>query len=351
MGAHRVFLLMLLTATLILLEGCKKDEKIDPVTHTLDLLVQPEGMGEITGAGVYEVGKTVEIKAQAQEFWEFINWTDEDFVEVSTQSIYSFVMPDNDVTLIANFSIKTHVVSGSFTDNRDGNTYKTVTIGEQEWMAENLKYLPKINTNGEFSAAGNNSEPAYGVSGYNGNDVEEAKAQEHYKNYGVLYNWWAAILASDEKGQQKNLNQGVCPDGWHLPGNEDWDKLSDYVVAQGYPNEPDNPYGMGNALKSCRQEESGLQGACATSEHPRWEADPDHFGIDVYGFAALPGGIRSFSGSYHSLGFSGGWWSADDSEFIGFTSFFSIGKVNSNAGLAFEGKHNGLSVRCVRDAQ
>jgi uncharacterized protein (TIGR02145 family) len=351
MKAHRVLLLTFLSASLILLEGCKKEEEIDPVTHTINLSVLPEGLGEITGAGVYEVGELVEIRAQAPDVWEFMNWTDEDFVEVSTQSVYTFEMPDNDVTLIASFAIKIHIVPGSFTDNRDGNTYKTVLIGEHEWMAENLRYLPEINTNEEFSDAVNNSEPAYGVYGYNGSVVEEAMAHEHYNNYGVLYNWWAGILASDEKGPQTDLNQGVCPAGWYMPGNEDWEKLLDYVEAQGYPNESDNPYGAGNALKSCRQAESWLGGDCATPEHPRWEADPDHFGMDVFGFAALPGGLRHFSGNYHTLGFTGKWWSADDSDVIGFTSFFSSSWMHGNAGLAYEDKGVGLSVRCVRDAQ
>lgn len=351
MNSHRVFLLMLLTAALILLEGCKKDEEIDPVPHTLSLLVLPEGLGEITGAGVYEAGETVEITAQAHEVWEFINWTDEDFVEVSKQSVFTFEMPDKDATLIANFSIKTHFVSGSFTDNRDGNTYKTVFMGEQEWLAENLRYLPKISTKEEFHAAANNSEPAYGVHGYDGSDLEEATAHEHYNNLGVLYNWWAATLNPDKKEQHTDNQQGVCPAGWHLPGDAEWNKLIDYVVIQGYPNELDNPYGAGNALKSCRQEESWLGGNCATSEHPRWQADSVHFGMDVFGFAAFPGGIRSTSGNYHNLGYTGEWWSADDSGLVHLTSFFGSSYNFGSWFQAFESRSFGLSVRCVRDAQ
>lgn len=351
MNTHRVFLLMLLSATLILLEGCKKDEEIDPVSHTLSLMVLPDGLGEITGAGVYEVGEPVEITAQAHKVWEFINWTDEEFVELSKQSFFTFEMPDKDATLIANFSINTHIVSGSFTDSRDGNTYKTVIIGEQEWMAENLRYLPKISTNEEFHAAANNSVPAYGVNGYDGSDVEEAMAHEHYNKLGVLYNWWAAIRASDEKGQQTDPQQGICPAGRQVPGDAEWNKLIDYVENQGYSNELDNQYGAGNALKSCRQEESWLGGDCATSEHPRWQADSVHFGMDVYGFAALPGGIRSTSGSYHDLGYNGVYWSADDSGLIHLTSVFGSSYKFGSWFQAFESSSSGLSVRCVRDAQ
>lgn len=351
MGTYRVFLLMLLPATIILLEGCKKEEKIDPVTHTLNLLVIPEGLGEITGAGVYEVGETVEITAHANEVWDFINWTDEDFIDVSTQSVYSFEMPDNDITLIANFAIKTHITPGFFTDNRDGNTYKTVIIGEQEWMAENLRYLPKINTNEEFSNAANNSEPAYGISGYNGSNVEEAMAHEHYDNYGVLYNWWAAILQADKKDNQTEPLQGVCPAGWQLPGDAEWTKLIDYVEAQGYPNELDNRYGAGNALKSCLQLESWLGGDCSSSDHPRWQANSTHFGMDVFGFAALPGGIRSTSGGYPNLGYSGVYWSANDSGLIHLTSVYVSTYNFGSWSQALEYKSFGLSVRCVRDAQ
>jgi len=90
------------------------------------------------------------------------------------------------------------------TDSRDGNVYRTVTIGSQTWMAENLRYLPFVHTNAEFATAADNASPAYGVYGYNGTDVQEATAISGYQLYGVLYNWYA-------------LQENICPAGWHIP--------------------------------------------------------------------------------------------------------------------------------------
>jgi len=118
------------------------------------------------------------------------------------------------------------IVFGSFTDSRDGNEYKTVTIGSQVWMAENLAYLPEVHNSTSDSG------PHYYVYGYDGTEVTEAKAYEHtpgdndeyspggapikvYETYGVLYNWPAAITA--------------CPEGWHLPSDAEWKQLEMYL--------------------------------------------------------------------------------------------------------------------------
>ncbi|MCF8358778.1 MAG: hypothetical protein K9H26_08480 [Prolixibacteraceae bacterium] len=92
---------------------------------------------------------------------------------------------------------------GGIFDERDGNYYNTVKIGEQIWMAENLAYLPQINRPSEQSY----TIPLYYVYEYEGTEVNEAKAIENYQIYGVLYNWQAAISA--------------CPSGWHLPSDDE----------------------------------------------------------------------------------------------------------------------------------
>lgn len=99
----------------------------------------------------------------------------------------------------------------TFTDPRDGNVYKTVTIGSQVWMAENLAYLPSVVGPGTGSLAN----PYYYVYDYNGTSVTEAKATTNFQTYGVLYNWYAALEA--------------CPTGWHLPYDSEWKQLSDYL--------------------------------------------------------------------------------------------------------------------------
>ena len=217
-----------------------------------------------------------------------------------------------------------------FTDSRDDQSYNTVLIGDQCWMAENLKYLPSVVGPG----TGSETIPYYYVYGYNGTNVNDAKATTYYNAYGVLYNWPAAVNA--------------CPPGWHLPSDAEWTQLVDYLDSQGFPNDWENPNSAGNALKSCRQVNSPLGEDCATSEHPRWNSDNTHYGFDEFGFSALPGGYRSYNGNFFNVGGDGVWWSSneDSSTYAWFRyMFYSYGTVYRFSNF----KSNGYSVRCLRD--
>jgi len=217
-----------------------------------------------------------------------------------------------------------------FTDSRDGNVYNTFQIGDQCWMAENLKYLPAVVGPG----TGSNTAPYYYVYGYNGTDVNAAKATANYQNYGVLYNWSASLTA--------------CPTGWHLPSDAEWTQLVDYVVAQGFPNS-NVINGAGNALKSCRQVNSPLGGECNTTEHPRWNSHSTHHGFDEFGFSALPGGYRSTNGNFTAIGNYGYWWSSTEysSTLAWYRGmYYSYGLVGRNY---YFNKTYGFSARCLRD--
>ncbi len=99
---------------------------------------------------------------------------------------------------------------GTFTDLRDGHTYKWVKIGNQIWMAENLAYLPYVS-----SSLGNPS--GYYVNGYQdyGSSTVEAKQTSNFKKYGVLYGHESA--------------QKACPKGWHLSTDEEWKTLEIFL--------------------------------------------------------------------------------------------------------------------------
>jgi len=104
----------------------------------------------------------------------------------------------------------------------DGNVYRTVQIGNQVWMAENLKTTKypdgtSISYPGADNTAWqNNTTGAYAW--YN-NDISWKDS------YGALYNWHAV-----------NSDKGLCPPGWHVPSDAEWTQLVDYVVSQGYPD-------------------------------------------------------------------------------------------------------------------
>jgi uncharacterized protein (TIGR02145 family) len=244
----------------------------------------------------------------------------------------------------------------TFTDARDGNVYRTVMIGAQCWMAENLKFLPSVSpiASRSFVRLGrrvehvSRTEPYHYVYGFRGTRVHAAKATAAYRQYGVLYNWPAALAA--------------CPPGWHLPSDEEWTELVEYLMKErGLFNDWVHANGVGNALKSCRQIDSPLGGEFDTAEHPRWESirtpPPNrrtvsvgvqpHHGVDAVGFSALPGGRLAY-GQFTELGFHGFWWSStvcySTRAFYRFMrhEFGDVTRGNFD-------KAAGFSVRCVRD--
>jgi uncharacterized protein (TIGR02145 family) len=148
------------------------------------------------------------------------------------------------------------VTKGTFTDSRDGKSYKTVKIGTKTWMAENLNYdIPDVNT-----------------------DVCYDNDPANCTKYGRLYDWETALTA--------------CPVGWNLPGDAEWTALTDYVGGSET---------AGTKLKS-------KTGWNSYSGVPT--------GTDNYGFSALPGGGRvggvTSGGFFNVDGGNGYWWSATD---------------------------------------
>lgn len=244
--------------------------------------------------------------------------------------IYSRALSEAEIDEL--YNIQQSFVCGSpFTDSRDGKTYNTVLIGDQCWMKENLAYLPAVSPPNQ----GSESNPYYYVYNYQGTDINEAKATENYRNYGVLYNWLASLAA--------------CPSGWHLPSYTEWTDLTDFLIAQGFPNTND-PVGAGNALKSCRQIESPIGAECSTLNHPRWESDATHYGFDEFGFSALPNGIYDPSGVFSHIGSRGYFWTSTEDSPSG-VKIQAIFNWDSEISRGNIGKSAGMSLRCVKNIQ
>jgi uncharacterized protein (TIGR02145 family) len=206
-------------------------------------------------------------------------------------------------------------ITGTYQDLRDGNVYKTVVIGEQVWMAENLRFLPEVVGPG----TGSKTARHYYVYGYNGTDVTEAKATANYLTYGVLYNWHAAMAGFDSS---MDGVQGICPAGWHLPGDLEWNELSEYLG--------------GKSLAGGKLKETGTS---------HWKT-PNEGATNKSGFTALPGGGRSSNGAFGLNGSNGYWWSSFGSEYAWQWSLSYNVKTLVSHG---EFKETGLSVRCVKD--
>lgn len=178
---------------------------------------------------------------------------------------------------VTSFTTKKNVIYGSFTDSRDGYVYKTVKIGNQVWMAENLRYLPSVVGPETVS----DETPYYYVYDYNGTNVSEAKATANYKTYGVLYNWHAAVEA--------------CPPGWHLPTTTEWYELIEYLGGE------------------------DVAVACKKMKYTDFWADIDGEsgnGTNESGFSALPGGDCWYE--FSSIGEYGLWWTSTVTGFDGY---------------------------------
>lgn len=208
----------------------------------------------------------------------------------------------------------------TFTDTRDGNKYKIIEIGNQVWMAENLKYLPFVWDPSHHSE----TDPYYYVYDYFGYDVNAAKATANYNTYGVLYNWSAAMAGETSSSANPSGVQGICPDGWHLPSNTEWEQLATYLG--------------GESVAGGKLKETGTL---------HW-ASPNEGATNETGFTALPAGYKDAYDDFYMIGWLGAWWSTTEFETDHVWRYHTYYLTNSlETTITF--KHLGLPVRCVRD--
>ena len=207
----------------------------------------------------------------------------------------------------------------------DGNSYHTVTIGTQTWMTENLR-TTKYNDGSAITLVTDSvswaklATPAY--CWYNNDEIANKNA------YGALYNWYAV-----------ETNK-LCPAGWHVPTNEEWTVLEDYLTSGGYGYE-----GSGNDIAKSIAAASGWLASDTAGNVGNDQATNNRSG-----FSASQGGYRFSYGTFLYMGSYGKWWSSTESSnnsaFIRFI-YSESGIVNSYANQ----KRNGFSVRCLQDSE
>ena len=210
--------------------------------------------------------------------------------------------------------------SGTFTDNRDGKVYKWVQILDQIWMAENLAYLPSVNTPTDGSV----TEPRYYVYGFIGTNISAAKESDNYLKYGVLYNWKAATAGSNGSSSNPSGVRGICPDGWHLPSDDEWKQ---FEMALGMDKEDADASGQ-----------RLIQGQLMAKTEG---------GTNSSKFSALYGGYRHESATHlRELGKGCYFWSTTDqpSGTVWYRKFGGLGSYR-----ALSPKSHGYSIRCVKD--
>jgi uncharacterized protein (TIGR02145 family) len=201
----------------------------------------------------------------------------------------------------------------------DGNRYNTVKIGNQVWMSENLR-TTRYNDGTAIPLAtryrdwADLSGPAY--CWYNNDST-------HKEVYGALYNWHAVQTGK------------LCPEGWHVATDEEWNDLQSYLLEEG------NEEHAGNALKE------------AGTAHWR---NPNADASNSSGFNALPGGYRDYLGPFNMLRADGYWWTSTESNWYNPTD--SVPKIAFYRNLHYKDpdlqrsatyKSFGFCVRCLMD--
>jgi uncharacterized protein (TIGR02145 family) len=193
-----------------------------------------------------------------------------------------------------------NITYGSVTDSRDGKSYRTVRIGNQTWMAENLNF------NAENSRC------------YDDDPANCAK-------YGRLYDWSTVMgfssgcNSSSCASQVQSRHRGICPVGWHVPSDAEWETLVNFAGGSST---------AGTKLKS------------ATG----WYINT---GTDDFGFSALPGGY-GFGSDFDNAGNYGIWWSATEIV-ASFAWARDMHYIDSGVGRNYYSKTNLFAARCLED--
>jgi uncharacterized protein (TIGR02145 family) len=285
--------------------------------YTLTTNVSPAGTGAVTrepnqasytaGAGVV-VTLTATADGSRGDF--FTHWTGTGISEDTANPIQ--------ITMNNHRNITAHFVSraGSFTDSRDGQVYRTITIGGQTWMAENLNFGGPSSAPNSIGMCGSSDETLVSSGGL-------------CDTYGRLYDW-ATVMglpsscnSSSCADQIQSRHRGICPTGWHVPSDDEWERLIDFVG------------GWDVAGTKLRSTTGWFDGSGYVP------------GTDDFGFSALPGGY-GWSDYFGNAGYFGYWWIATEDgaglEWDRYRFHFYSYAYRFNSDLTYL-----FSVRCLRD--
>jgi uncharacterized protein (TIGR02145 family) len=206
------------------------------------------------------------------------------------------------------FEVSNDTTTGTVTDI-DGNVYQTIKIGDQWWMAENLKVthyrngdaIPNVTDNSEWAGLSTGAYCAYNKD--NGN----------ISTYGLLYNWYSV-----------DASRNIAPAGWHVPTDIEWQTLVDYLG--------------GSSVAGGKLKETGTS---------HWNS-PNTGATNESGFTALPGGYRNYSGAFHSMFNYASFWAStgngSDNAWHRHLSYY-----HSDVSRSSYNKPYGFSIRLVRD--
>jgi uncharacterized protein (TIGR02145 family) len=201
----------------------------------------------------------------------------------------------------------------------DGNTYTTVKIGNQVWMAENLKVAHYRNGD----AIPNVTEDTIWYSYTSGATCNYDNNEINVSTYGRLYNWYAV-----------NDNRGLAPEGWHIPTDEEWKELELFM---GMSQSDVDTSGWRGTDEGGKLKEMGTS---------HWIANIG--ATNEVGFSALPGGYRIYWGAFMTQYFAATFWTSTEDHT--YHSWFRyLGNSSTKISRDYISNFHGCSIRCIKD--
>jgi uncharacterized protein (TIGR02145 family) len=316
--------ILMVTFIMILLACNKKDvvpalmtndvSSLTPTSCTVAVTIKSEGGSQITSCGVCWSTSSIPTLSDFTASGELdsTNFTITiiGLVPGTTYSVRAFAT-NSTGTGYGNVATFTTQIYGTVTDV-EGNSYKTVNIGTQVWMAENLKTTEYRNgdlietTTPITLDISDQNEPKYQWDNYNGSET-------NVLTYGRLYTWYTV---SDYRG--------ICPAGWHVPTEKDLESLVTFLG--------------GNMVAGGKLKENGTA---------HWYS-PNTGATNETGFSALPGTDRTFFGGFSLNGFECTYWTVTDLNIVQ-ALYWYLSCNDNHVSSGYDGKKNGFSIRCVKD--
>ncbi|MBA4411560.1 MAG: hypothetical protein C0397_19340, partial [Odoribacter sp.] len=281
------------------------------------------------GCNINYMGNESPIQLKNASVGKILNYTEGDILHYS-----SFSNKNNTIITDSPKASKFYSVEFYKCTDSDEQNYPIVKIGTQWWMAKNLAYLPFVCSPLENSR----TTPLNYVSDYSGTDINAAKTTAMYSNYGALYNWPAAMSGSINSNTNSNGVRGICPACWHLPSEEEWNIMTNYLINNGYAYQ-------GSGVDIAKT----LAAAVIWKSYTSADSPGNNlFSNNSSGFSALPSGTRNSNGGMSNFGNNCSWWTSTESGSM-YAGQRSLFYSDPNISIGFTSKDFGKSIRCIRD--
>ena len=346
------FLIIIFTAQLVLSYSCKEKENEIP---DIEIVAPEDGLKIMRGDQITVSVKASDSDGSVEEVrfyiyyeevatvddppYEYL-WTASDTLvgevdvrAVALDNVGGANSDDIIVVVDAPGGFNPELSYGTLTDY-DGNSYKTIEIGEQNWMAENLKVthyadgtpIPFVTDEADWSSM-DEEDRAY---------CWYDNLSEYKDTTGALYSWTGAMNGSSGVNDSVTLVQGVCPDGWHIPTDEDWKELEIFL---GMSAETADKYDWRGSDEGGSLKEMGFS---------HWDL-PNAGADNASGFTALPGGFRSYTGTFYGVGQYATFWTANQKSGSENIWYRVLNQDEKRIYRHYNLRNQGHSVRCVED--